>query len=88
MIVECNLLCVDIELVDMGIDSEFWIPMIFLMKDVEFIKLASNNEDKKCEYNKTSIHLKGEWYITDIPFKEFSKTFKQYVSNNNTLQKS
>jgi len=85
MIVECNLLCEDNALSDMGIESEFWIPMIFFMKDVTFIKLTSNNEDKKHEYNKTSIYLKGESYIIDIPFKEFSKMLKEYVSNNHTL---
>jgi hypothetical protein len=72
-ILECNVLCENEELADLGLNSEVWLPYAFDLREIRAVKLAVDpDREDSSQLGKAQCFFRGgeDYVVLDIDYKE------------------
>ena len=72
-ILECNVLCENEELADLGLNSEVWLPYAFNLGEIRAVKLAVDpDREDSSQLGKAQLFFRGseDYVVLDIDYKE------------------
>jgi hypothetical protein len=72
-ILECNVLCENEELADLGLNSEVWLPYALDLGEIRAVKLAVDpDREDSSQLGKAQVFYRGgdDYVVLDIDYKE------------------
>ena len=72
-ILECNVLCENEELADLGLNSDVWLPYAFDLSEIRAVKLAVDpDRGDSSQLGKAQVFFRGSegYVVLDIEYKD------------------